>query len=195
MIIINLKVTTVKGLQEKYDKFFRDSLHDPLQCPNCGGNTKKHGGYSRCLFKDKSWGQIRVKRVMCHCCSKTHALIPCFIIPYAHHSADDREQALRDYAKGATIETIAEDLRVDRRTISKWFEWFRRKQSGIVDFLSQELATSFIEAREWLWGVKTRGRSSLGWVLNLLQLYTKLHAPDFQNSTLAYLNLRHPELN
>ena len=82
--MISLKVDNLKGElnQQLYDNHI--SLIDvhSLTC-TCGNHDNViHGYYKRKVRTDKSNIEIRVVRVKCKCCGKTHAVLISLIIPY-----------------------------------------------------------------------------------------------------------------
>ena len=91
-------------------------------CPNCGSrNLIKWGSYLRNLYFLSSniikFKIIKIKRIRCKDCGKTHALIPSDIIPYKLHSLD------------IILSAIANDyfsLNMNYDTISKWNKEFNK---------------------------------------------------------------------
>lgn len=82
--MISLKVDKFKGElnQQLYDNYI--SLIDvhSLMC-TCGSHDNViHGYYKRKVRTDKNNIEIRIVRVKCKCCGKTHAVLISLIIPY-----------------------------------------------------------------------------------------------------------------
>ena len=54
-----------------------------IECPNCRSDKLiRYGTYERNVGIMGNYRKIKIKRVKCKECGKTHALIPSFIIPY-----------------------------------------------------------------------------------------------------------------
>ena len=82
----------------KADNYYKniDELYAAtLTCPECkcSGQCIKYGKYSRHIIFDENNNDdnekqiIKIQRVRCMNCNKTHALIPVFIIPFRIHEA------------------------------------------------------------------------------------------------------------
>ena len=76
--------------QKTYDKFLDKIQFHQLSCP-CGniGNLKIHGYYRRSIKTHEGKITLNICRVKCPYCSKTHALLPSFIVPYSQISLTD----------------------------------------------------------------------------------------------------------
>ena len=69
-----------------------------------------------------------IHRVYCKNCKRSHALLPCFIIPYARVFSLVVEAAIRGICFDThTQEELAELLGVEPTTISCWWRMFRQK--------------------------------------------------------------------
>ena len=82
--MISLKVDNLKGElnQQLYDDYINLIDVHSLTC-TCGNHDNViHGYYKRKVRTDKSNIEIRVVRVKCKCCGKTHAVLISLIIPY-----------------------------------------------------------------------------------------------------------------
>ena len=67
----------------KYYREMADLKSYKLEC-SCGikGNCIKYGSYERKLIINDKTVTIKIQRVYCKHCKKTHAIMPIFIIPY-----------------------------------------------------------------------------------------------------------------
>ena len=82
--MISLKVDKFKGElnQQLYDDYINLIDVHSLTC-TCGNHDNViHGYYKRKVRTDKSNIELRVVRVKCKCCGKTHAVLISLIIPY-----------------------------------------------------------------------------------------------------------------
>ena len=79
-------------------------------CPVCGRPHTKHGTYLRKTPAQFGF-KLRIRRVRCKQCKITHALLPCFLIPYGRYLDVYVELAINpDANDGLTIEKLAEEL-------------------------------------------------------------------------------------
>lgn len=62
--------------------------HTITGCSRCGygGNLHRHGSYQRNIISRCITTTIKIQRVICPDCNKTHAIIPSDLIPYFQHT-------------------------------------------------------------------------------------------------------------
>lgn len=77
--------------QKNYNKCLEDIQFHQLSC-SCGnkGNLRIHGYYKRSFKSSNGKCTLRICRVKCPHCRKTHALIPSFLVPYSQISLADQ---------------------------------------------------------------------------------------------------------
>lgn len=117
-----------------------DYIQD-LKCPHCNSyNLIKWGSYIRNLYyiedniiKCKT---IKISRVKCKDCGKTHALIPSFIVPYKVHALDIILSALSN-------DDISLSINYD--TISKWNKQFNKFVPYLKTMLSKYIKFEIIK--------------------------------------------------
>lgn len=93
----------------------------------CGqqGRFIIHGYYQRCIrfFEEKI--TIKICRIRCHCCKKTHALIPSSIVPYSQIPLSSHVEIISAFRKKErpqhTYQNNPGISEYDRRTIIKSF--------------------------------------------------------------------------
>lgn len=88
--------------QKIYDKLIKHLFNDRvfIKSPCCeNGILKKHSYYVRCYksCNGKDVVELRVLRVKCSACGKTHAMLPMEIIPYAQTGNDIVMKVLSGY--------------------------------------------------------------------------------------------------
>lgn len=106
-----------------YRKNFLQNLERlEILCPVCGGSTALHGSYDRHIHIDEKVEWIEIQRVKCTGCGRTHAVIPDFIRPYKHHSAEEIEIVLRDMEDGISPEHVETPAGIS--TVKRWFSEF-----------------------------------------------------------------------
>lgn len=121
MITINNEKSNT-FLQETYNELIQniDLLSLPCSCA-IKGHLIKHGSYKRTIkSKGKSFA-IRIQRVLCKSCGKTHALLTKDIVPYSQISIYDHLLIIEAYLEPAPSETanIYEDIMIDNECISE----------------------------------------------------------------------------
>ena len=93
-------------------------------CPVCGEKMVYHANYPR-YIKDKSV-TIRINRIKCKkkTCNKTQAVLPDFIAPYKHYSADEIESVILD-----SIDTKPESINTPASlaTVRRWLSFYKTK--------------------------------------------------------------------
>lgn len=81
--------------QKLYDSSVKKLNIDSFKCPSCGKHHTFvfYGSYKRsCYASDGRLILLRIQRLLCTGCGRTHALLPCSIVPFrryllAHHYA------------------------------------------------------------------------------------------------------------
>lgn len=90
----------------------RDCKTSQKPCPNCGaaGNYAHHGHYHR--YFDDGCGErlVRIERVRCLSCRKTHALIWRDMVPYKLRSETLHLEAFRSWASGEPAGRLAASM-------------------------------------------------------------------------------------
>lgn len=104
------------------NKYENMEYNPDFRCPHCKSqNLIKWGSYNRYLcycennkIKEKT---IKIKRMRCKDCGKTHALIPSFIVPYKIFTLD------------IVLSTLSNDnisISISYDTVSKWDRQFNK---------------------------------------------------------------------
>ena len=77
-------------------------------CPKCGaaGNYSGHGGYERWIEDGSGARRVRVNRVKCLSCGKTHALIWKDMVPYKLRSESLHLSTFRKWALGSPLRRL-----------------------------------------------------------------------------------------
>ncbi len=189
MISINIKGGSVKTLQQAYLKTI--ALWVGI-CTICQTPYQRHTSYLR--KTPYILGPFTIQRVYCKNCRRTHALLPCFIIPYARVRDVVREVAIKSICdKSATIEELAELLDVDPRTIACWWQVFCKKSDGMLQALSAELAQTS-QLADWASGNLADCRVKGLKILELIGRCRATFSPKFMYCHFAWLNILNPYL-
>lgn len=84
-------------------------------CRQCGysGNLHRHACYYRTVICRDVTARVRIQRVICPCCGKTHAIIPSDLIPYYQHTL-------------STILNLLELIRIKKNSYSMVVDSFKK---------------------------------------------------------------------
>ena len=189
MISINIKGESVNTLIESYEN--TANLWAGL-CPLCQIFYQHWGTYLR--KTPYLFGPFSIRRVYCKSCKTSHALLPCFIIPYARVLDVVREAAIAGICFNThTIEELAELLGVDPTTVAQWWRIFRNKAGVLMMALSRELAES-PQLSDWASGnirtVYDEGKK----ILELIGRCRATYSPAFTFCNFAWVNVLNPYL-
>jgi len=135
-----------------------------LECNNCHrrGECIRHGYYERGYLltaEDVLAGtRIRILRVRCKHCGRTHAILPEEIIPYLRFTATFIGSALSRYytrtfcddcARKETAESICLDLAIEVPQLYRWKKRFEVQKDRYLGVL-ESARCSATKAMEWL---------------------------------------------
>ena len=86
MIIDNFPNFIQRVIKNSEDDFY----HIVHGCCHCGyaGNLHRHACYNRTIICKQITARVRIQRVICPNCRKTHAIIPSDLIPYFQHTLE-----------------------------------------------------------------------------------------------------------
>ena len=120
-----------------------------LRC-SCGltGHMVRHGYYRRHLKRRQGTIVLRILRLKCKVCGRTHAVLPELIVPYTQIPADLQQLILLHPLGSPELETLMQDnsdisesnvLAVRSRYRKKWKERLltlnKKLQNGIADLI------------------------------------------------------------
>ena len=189
MISINVKGESVNILKESY---YKTAASWRGACLICQKPYYHHGDYPR--KTPYLLGPISIKRVYCPDCGKSHALLPCFIIPYARVLDVIREAAIVGICFNThTIEELAELMDVDPTTIARWWRIFREKAGVMMMALAEILAQSS-QLSDWASGSFDTWTGQARKILELMGRCRATFSPQFAFCGLAWVNILDPYL-
>jgi hypothetical protein len=104
-------------------------------CAFCYGQLKFHGSYRRYLkdeesIREKGW----VAQVHCEACDTYPALIPEFIMPYKHYSAEVIEGVIAESERGKNVEHL-DGCAADVSTMRRWVRQFKERGARAIGWL------------------------------------------------------------
>lgn len=106
-MITNLGIKIKSLDQEKYNNFLENVNFHKLTC-SCeqSGQLTKHAYYNRRIKTSKGLIALRILRIKCKCCGKTHALFPEYIVPYSQILLNDHISIIKAYNDNSSFESI-----------------------------------------------------------------------------------------
>ena len=90
-------------------------------CPKCGtaGNYSGHGSYKRWFDDGSGARRVRVNRVKCLSCGKTHALIWHDMVPYKLRSEGFHLRSFRSWAEGMSMRLLMASTKVAKTSLRR----------------------------------------------------------------------------
>lgn len=93
--------------QNFYNNLINNLQFHSLTC-TCGHSAclSIHGYYSRSLKTPEGKSTLRICRVICSCCHRTHALLPSSVVPYSQVSMTEHVEIISCHENGTGMETL-----------------------------------------------------------------------------------------
>ena len=126
-----ITITTQKSKffsQISYNKMINDLPFHNLTC-TCSqkGSLIKHGYYTRFVKIYGELCKLKILRLICKCCNKTHAILPDWIVPYSRILLNDFVAIILAYQQRITFEPIMiENLLIDENNIRYIIKQFKK---------------------------------------------------------------------
>lgn len=95
--------------QKSYDNLIESV--DPAQLPcSCGhyGSLIRYGSYLRCVKTGGSVCHLKIRRVLCISCGRSHALLPSSMVPYSQIPLEDQAAVIEAYENGSRPSAVLE---------------------------------------------------------------------------------------
>lgn len=114
--------------QAVYDEIIQRLAFHKLSCIcGCHGDFVRHGYYNRSVKAALRSRVIRILRVRCKSCGKTHALLPECLVPYSSVPLKVHVEILRAFMAGQSTQPIMEATPIiDESTIGYIIRQFKR---------------------------------------------------------------------
>jgi hypothetical protein len=129
----------IKYLSQKIYSEFLDSISFHKLTCSCGisGNLIKHAYYNRSIKTPVGLVGIRILRVKCKCCGKTHAIFPECIVPYSQILLEDHIKIVIAYIENSSFQPIMmTNLLIDesniRYIINKYLHHWKEKIAAFL---------------------------------------------------------------
>ena len=119
---------------EQHQEQLRDApeAYRPERCPHCGkGGVHRHGHYERNAPRGEgmafSLAALLIPRFYCPMCQSTCSRVPACLSPRRQYRWKRQQAALERLLRGESIREVARRMWLGRRTISRWWQWLRRR--------------------------------------------------------------------
>ena len=152
-INFNIKKKLAK-IEEEIIKYEKQINVGYIKCPCCDNdNLISYGSYERNVVVSSNSYKIKIKRVKCNRCGKTHAIIPNFLKPYFQY-----ESSFIDFvmvlliARNKRNKEIEKKLKITRQLIRKWKKRFEMHKTRLLTYKNLEIKKLIYEVfnREFL---------------------------------------------
>lgn len=138
MILFSVKNYN-KFSQDYYDSVINSLQFHQLTC-TCGHSAclTIHGYYTRGVFLPENLQYLRICRVKCSQCGKTHAILPASLVPYDRISLADQHRIICDFESGSDWNAVCEENpSIDENNVKAVIRryllfWLQRLLSGMI---------------------------------------------------------------
>ena len=139
IILSSRKINT--NFKETIQNYLNTINFGYLECPNCHSHDLiRWGSYQRNVIFFSNDGTnfeseiLKIQRVRCKSCSKTHALLPFGIIPYKQFTDEIISRILFELTDN-TLENISNKYLIDQSIIKKWCYQYNQYHKSKVNTL------------------------------------------------------------
>ena len=117
-----------KIVQKEIKQYEKEKNFGYLECPHCKSDKLiGHGSYQRNVIINNHDLKIKIKRVRCKNCGRTHALIPYFLVTYFQHEKTlIYRVCIELILKHLGICELANQVEVSRQILYQWKKRFLR---------------------------------------------------------------------
>lgn len=122
----NFNYQNEKEFENSYCRLI-DNLNIPLiqcSCKNIGC-LSIHAYYTRCIKTPFGKVKMRILRLICSICNRTHALLPSFIVPYSQISIDDQKDIIKNDTESALYKFGQLDINTLNIIKSNYYNFYR----------------------------------------------------------------------
>ena len=135
------KINIVKREIKRYEE---ECNYGYIECPCCGSDKLiSYGSYERNVVVYNTYTKIKIKRVMCKGCGKTHAIIPYFLIPYYQYEKTFIYRVCIEIInKEIGICNLSSKVKISRQVLYRWMKVFVIHVRYLLTTLSKSLKES-----------------------------------------------------
>ena len=129
---INRKKEKVEEIEEKIQKYEEEINYGGLCC-KCGNREFSiHGEYERNVIKEGKEYKIKIKRVKCTRCRKTHGILPDFLLPYYQTEAEEIIECVEEMVeKEKSTTEIEKERNIIRQKLNQWRKKYKKMEKII----------------------------------------------------------------
>lgn len=119
--------------QKSYDDVMGQVEPACLSCScGCSGSLIRYGSYRRHVKTDGAKSLLKVRRVLCCICGRSHALLPSALVPYSQIPLADQVAVAEAYEEGESMSAILQnnpelDERTPFKLIRIYLAFFRER--------------------------------------------------------------------
>lgn len=139
IILYSKKINT--NFKENIQNYLNTANFCHLECPNCHSHDLIRWGYYErnvIFFSNNEFNIdssiIKIQRIRCKSCGKTHALLPFGIIPYKQFTDEIISKILYELTND-TLENVSNKYLIDQSIIKKWCYQYNKFHSSRVNTL------------------------------------------------------------
>lgn len=120
--------------QDSYDNTIDSTQFGSIRCPSCAGvGFTRHAFYKRKVtLPNGETISLRVLRVKCAHCNKTHAVLPLAIIPYKRITYMTATRIINLKNRKAVIDFLDNNLDIDENMIYRIKQQFKHRWKQIL---------------------------------------------------------------
>lgn len=141
IILYSKKINT--NLKKTIQNYLNTVNFGHLECPNCHSHDLIRWGYyeRNVIFfsndkNDIESSIIKIQRIRCKSCGKTHALLPFGIIPFKQFTDEVISKILFELTNN-TLENISNKYLIDQSIIKKWCYQYNQLHKSKVNTLTK----------------------------------------------------------
>ena len=137
-IMVSYKVSDFNPKLDDYEKIIINLEVKQLKCPNCGScDMERHGYYKRYIIINGIKYPIRILRIRCKECGKTHAVLPSFVVPYLHYPIEELSTMIIKLDNNEKLDLYDHEIRQVKKIYKLWMKKIRSLEVRISDKLSE----------------------------------------------------------
>lgn len=133
-IMITISVSESNPISQKsYDNVMEQVEPACLSCScGCSGSLIRYGSYRRHVKSDGAKSFLKIQRVLCCICGRSHALLPSALVPYSQIPLADQVAVAETYEEGGNVSDILQanpelDERTPFKLIRIYLTFFRER--------------------------------------------------------------------
>lgn len=135
------KINIVKREIKRYEE---ECNYGYIECPCCGSDKLiLYGSYERNVIIYNECSRIKIKRVKCKNCGRTHALIPYFLVPYFQHEKTFIYRVCEEkILKEIGVCKLASEVEISRQVLYQWKNRFLKHLVYLLTTIKSPLKES-----------------------------------------------------